>query len=62
MNASALRARRSAGSGGTKAVLHCPTCGRDSPLNGDWERVDEPSRVVYVCPGCESTLTVRPKF
>lgn len=61
MNASALRSRRSAGDT-TKAVLYCPTCGHDSPPDGDWNRLDEPTRVVYSCPACESTLTVRPKF
>ncbi|MFC4356901.1 hypothetical protein ACFO0N_02945 [Halobium salinum] len=62
MNTSALRPRRPTRGGTTKAVLYCPDCGHESPPDGNWLRHDEPTRVVYDCPSCEATLTVRPKF
>ena len=47
-----------------KAVLYCPVCGHDSPVDGDWrvERDESDSeRVDYRCPRCEFAVTNRPR-
>ncbi len=55
-----------AGTGGRKAELVCPTCGRTAPLDGDWavtERdVDGRSEVAYECPECWTVLVAQPRF
>lgn len=55
-----------AGTGGRKAELVCPTCGRTAPLDGDWavtERdVDGRSEVAYECPDCWTVLVAQPRF
>lgn len=46
-----------------KSVLFCRTCGHESPIAGDWavsfDRSDGGDRLVYSCPRCGTTLTVR---
>ncbi|WP_435076480.1 hypothetical protein [Halococcus sp. AFM35] len=47
-----------------KAVLYCPTCGHDSPVDGDWRVArdgDDPNRVDYRCPVCDSAIANRPR-
>jgi predicted RNA-binding Zn-ribbon protein involved in translation (DUF1610 family) len=50
----------------SKAVLFCPDCGHDSPVDGDWivrtrgEGDDE--RAVYACPDCGTVIQTRPQF
>ena len=50
----------------SKAVLFCPDCGHENPVDGDWvvrtrgNGSDE--RVVYACPVCETVIQVRPQF
>jgi predicted RNA-binding Zn-ribbon protein involved in translation (DUF1610 family) len=62
MNVSALRSRRDRRADARKALLYCPTCGHESPTDGDWTRREESDRVVYSCPDCEATLTTRRRF
>lgn len=51
---------------GRKSILICPTCGHESPANGDWEVHEAEStpdhRQVYECPVCEAVVTTRPTF
>jgi predicted RNA-binding Zn-ribbon protein involved in translation (DUF1610 family) len=47
-----------------KAVLYCPDCGHDSPIDGDWrvERDEnDPGRVEYRCPDCGAVIAKRPR-
>jgi predicted RNA-binding Zn-ribbon protein involved in translation (DUF1610 family) len=57
---------RTAGTGGRKAELVCPTCGRTAPLDGDWtvtERdVEGRSEVAYECPDCGTVVVAQPRF
>jgi transcription elongation factor Elf1 len=43
-----------------KAMLFCPSCGHESPVNGDWDvqRTDEDR--VYSCPWCHTVISNRP--
>lgn len=54
------------GTSDRKAVLVCPTCGHESPVDGDWavtERdVGADRRRVYECPECWTTLLAQPVF
>lgn len=48
-----------------KSVLFCQSCGHESPVDGDWRiaRVDrrtECEQVIYTCPECARTVSVRP--
>ena len=43
-----------------KATLHCPSCGHESAVDGDWTVRDEGDRDAYECPDCGSTITTRP--
>lgn len=43
----------------TKATLFCPECGHESRYDGDWLRVERSERVHYLCPDCETEITVR---
>jgi phage terminase large subunit GpA-like protein len=47
-----------------KSMLHCPECGHESSVDGDWhvERRDATGRerVVYWCPECGHVITTRP--
>lgn len=62
MNVSALRSCRDGRADPRKAQLYCPDCSHESPTDGDWSRREEPDWIVYCCPDCEATLTVRPRF
>ena len=44
-----------------KATLHCPSCGHESAIDGDWTVREEDDRVAYECPDCGSTITTRPR-
>jgi predicted RNA-binding Zn-ribbon protein involved in translation (DUF1610 family) len=43
-----------------KNVLFCPSCGHESPTDGDWQRQTRGNETVYRCPPCGDELTVRP--
>lgn len=43
-----------------KAVLFCPDCGHENPVDGDWRRRRSSRSVDYVCPDCRATVTSRP--
>ena len=45
-----------------KAVLFCPDCGHEDPVDGDWvERDDRTDRVRELhCPECAAVVTGRP--
>lgn len=47
-----------------KSVLICPTCGHESPSDGDWleRRCDtaDGSKLALVCPECATDITYRP--
>ncbi|MFT4921414.1 MAG: hypothetical protein ACI8XM_000611 [Haloarculaceae archaeon] len=43
-----------------KAVLYCPCCRHDSPIDGDWELVVHREYIVLHCPTCRTELTNRP--
>ncbi|NHN41697.1 hypothetical protein G9C85_08630 [Halorubellus sp. JP-L1] len=45
-----------------KATLFCPDCGRDAPVEGDWEQRQRPYGVAVHCPRCDARLTLRPQF
>jgi transcription elongation factor Elf1 len=40
-----------------KSVLFCPTCGHESPVNGDWVRDGDAG--TSVCPNCQTVIGVR---
>jgi predicted RNA-binding Zn-ribbon protein involved in translation (DUF1610 family) len=47
-----------------KAVLYCPACGHESPVDGDWQverDENDRGRVDYRCPVCESIVANRPR-
>ncbi|WP_435334667.1 hypothetical protein [Haloarchaeobius sp. TZWWS8] len=58
------RTRTDSGSqrGRSKWTLYCPTCGHAAAVDGDWDRESRTSGTAYVCPECESTVTVRRSF
>lgn len=49
-----------------KAVYVCPTCGHESPVDGDWlvgeRELWGEQRVVYGCPVCGRPVTVQPQL
>lgn len=49
-----------------KATLICPTCGHESPADGDWaitETMNDGVRcVIYECPVCWTDVVVQPQF
>lgn len=49
-----------------KAVYVCPTCGHDSPVDGDWlvgeRELRGEQRLVYGCPVCGRPVTVQPRL
>ncbi len=45
-----------------KAVYVCPTCGHESPVDGDWLVVRGEQRVVYACPVCGRPVTAQPRL
>lgn len=45
-----------------KGVLFCPDCGHESPVTGDWIVREQPSRDVYECPSCSTTILRRRRF
>jgi hypothetical protein len=45
-----------------KATLYCPDCGRDAPVDGNWEERQRPYGVAVHCPRCDARLTLRPQF
>lgn len=51
-----------ASAGRRKAVLFCPDCGHESPVDGDWVALDDPSSGTRTlcCPECSRRLTDRP--
>lgn len=42
-----------------KAVLYCPVCGHESPVDGDWVVSTRESRSEYGCPECDHVVAVR---
>ena len=44
-----------------KATLFCPSCDHESPVEGDWRLRSCGDRTAYVCPVCDTTITVRPR-
>lgn len=61
MTLSALQQRPPRGAPHRKAVLFCPSCSHESPIDG-WIEVDRADRYVYVCPKCENTVLSQPQF
>ena len=53
-----------AGGSRPKSVLTCPTCGHESPPEGDWrERRRDTAggpKLALVCPQCDTDITYRP--
>lgn len=45
---------------GPKSQLFCPSCGHESPVDGDWRIQATADGDVYGCPDCGTELTVRP--
>lgn len=49
-----------------KAVYVCPTCGHESPVDGDWlvgeRELRGEDQVVYGCPVCGRPVTVQPRL
>jgi predicted RNA-binding Zn-ribbon protein involved in translation (DUF1610 family) len=43
-----------------KATLFCPSCGHESPVEGDWRLENCADRTTYVCPACDTAITERP--
>ena len=43
-----------------KSRLFCPSCGHESPVDGDWHIQATADGDVYGCPDCGTELTVRP--
>ncbi|MDQ2052484.1 hypothetical protein RBH26_18635 [Natronolimnohabitans sp. A-GB9] len=52
---------RSRPPGSPKAVLHCFDCGHESHIDGDWIVRETDGCIVYRCPDCETTISVRPR-
>ncbi|WP_160135071.1 hypothetical protein [Halococcus salsus] len=46
---------------GDKAVLYCPECGHESPIDGDWNVDHDADSLVYTCPVCSTAVTTRPE-
>lgn len=42
-----------------KAMLFCPTCGHESPVDGDWRLRERAHTTEYRCPDCNERLTER---
>ncbi|MHB9286623.1 hypothetical protein ACKVMT_06240 [Halobacteriales archaeon Cl-PHB] len=42
-----------------KAVLSCPECGHESPVDGDWVHRNHHDGVRVCCPSCDAHLTTR---
>ncbi|MFC7135205.1 MULTISPECIES: hypothetical protein [Salinibaculum] len=42
-----------------KAVLVCPSCGHESPVDGDWVETLRDETVDVSCPDCRTLLTRR---
>lgn len=42
-----------------KGVLFCPSCGHESPVDGDWVVRERVTSLVYRCPECENQITER---
>jgi len=49
---SALRSRE-------KSVLFCPSCGHESPLDGDWAVDADGDSDTYRCPECRAVISDR---
>ena len=43
-----------------KSILICPTCGHESPPDGDWHARQQADAVALVCPSCDAEVTTRP--
>ena len=42
-----------------KSILFCPTCGHESPSDGDWRVRSDAYGERLDCPDCGVTITVR---
>ena len=42
-----------------KAVLFCPVCGHESPVDGSWIVSSYESQQKFRCPECEQVVAVR---
>jgi predicted RNA-binding Zn-ribbon protein involved in translation (DUF1610 family) len=48
---------------GRKAVLFCPTCGHDDPVDGAWALAEGAGdRTDIECPDCGSIVVSQPRF
>lgn len=45
-----------------KAVLFCPRCGREEPVDGNWNISTALDRETYVCPRCRTIVLSQPKL
>ena len=45
---------------GRKSVLFCPSCGHESPVDGDWQVQARGETLAYTCPTCTEDITERP--
>jgi predicted RNA-binding Zn-ribbon protein involved in translation (DUF1610 family) len=43
-----------------KTALHCPNCGHESRIDGDWNVRVHGNCADYDCPVCDTTITSRP--
>ena len=43
----------------SKSVLFCPSCGHESPLNGDWTVDSDDGTNTYRCPECHTVVSNR---
>jgi predicted RNA-binding Zn-ribbon protein involved in translation (DUF1610 family) len=42
-----------------KATLHCPECGHESRINGDWIIRVRADSLTYACPNCDTVIDSR---
>ena len=45
--------------GRRKAVLYCPVCGNESPVDGNWVVTTTESQQEFSCPDCEQVVALR---
>jgi len=43
-----------------KAMLFCPSCGHENPVNGDWDIEQTDDGRDYRCPWCHTVISNRP--
>jgi len=45
-----------------KALLFCPTCGHEDPIDGAWSVADDGDRADIECPECGTLVVSQPRF